>query len=328
MQFPDKVHRLFIISICVIILALAANEGAKDIPRPLHSLEPTTRYPSVPLDLDPNALVKDPPFPVATPFIQAKSTSSPIVVKPTVSAEAYLVANLETSQIYNEHNGKHVYPIASLSKLITALVAIHHMNPDQKITITEPMLEAYGDAGHLVLGEKYTVSELLYPLLLESSNDAAEAIAQSYGYANFISEMNKFTAGLGMSSTAFHDASGLSSENVSNAEDLFTLAKYIYTNEKPLLDVTRQTTYAVASTTDHGAHVWKTINPFPYDPHFIGGKTGRTVEAKESMLSLFRYSTAGVSYPVAVIVLRSDFSVREVDSSYLFGQFIQKVGGI
>jgi hypothetical protein len=84
----------------------------------------------------------------------------------------------------------------------------------------------------------------------------------------------------------------------------------------------------VASTTEHAAHLWKSINPFPYDPHFMGGKTGRTIEAKESMMSLFRYSYGGYSYPVAVIVLRSDFSVREEDSSYLFGQFVQKIEGL
>jgi len=109
------------------------------------------------------------------------------------------------------------------------------MQPNQKLTITQSMIDAYGDAGHLVLGETFTTSELLYPMLLESSNDAAEVFAQSYGYDAFIAKMNAFVAGLGMTSTSFKDPSGLNSGNASNAHDLFTLAQYIYRSEKPFL---------------------------------------------------------------------------------------------
>lgn len=317
--------------IAVLVIALAANEGTKDIPKPTSPLRSVIPYPFVPLDIDPNAIdTSSVPLPSPSPVLtQADITikPSPIIPRPTVSAESYLVGNLETGELYSERDSSHVFPIASLSKLVTAIVAIHHMDPNRKITITQPMLDAYGDAGHLVLGETYTLSELLFPLLLESSNDAAEAIAQSYGYDSFIQEMNAFVAGLGMNSTSFKDASGLNPGNDSNARDLFLLSRYIYAKEMPLLNLTRQTTYSVATTTDHGAHTWHTINPFPLDPHFLGGKTGRTTEAKESMISFFRFvDSTNRIYPVAIIVLRSDFSVREVDSSYLFSQFIRKIG--
>jgi serine-type D-Ala-D-Ala carboxypeptidase (penicillin-binding protein 5/6) len=224
------------------------------------------------------------------------------------------------------HNTKTVFPIASLSKLVTALVALHNMSPDQKITITKKIIDdGYGEAGHLASGETFTISEILYPLLLESSNDAAEALAQSYGYADFIAKMNAFTGELNMASTSFKDPSGLSSGNVSNAEDLLILARYIYTREEPLLELTRQINISVATTTEHNGHTWNTINPFPLDPHFMGGKTGKTNEAKESMVSLFRYVHKNISYPVVIIVLRSDFKVREKDSEYLFEKFIQKI---
>jgi D-alanyl-D-alanine carboxypeptidase len=326
MEFSYKIKRLLLAAVAVLVLALAANEGTKNIPTPSKPIRQPVPYPFVPLDIDPNAIN----VPEPSPFIQAPKDVKPvpITVRPAISAEAYIVANLDTGMLYTEHNSNHVYPIASLSKLITAIVALHHMPPGQKIVITQPMLDAYGDAGHLVLGETYTLSEILYPLLLESSNDAAEAIAQTYGYANFIGEMNAFVAGLGMTSTSFKDASGLNPGNVSDAGDLLLLARYIYMSEKPLLELTRQTAFSVASTTDHGAHTWNTINPFPFDPHFMGGKTGRTTEAKESMMSFFRYTTTdGKTYPVIIVVLRSDFSVREIDSSLLFSQFIRKIGG-
>lgn len=317
MKLPLKIKWLLIISILVIVLAVFINrEIGNDRTHGELEPQPIPRI-DVPKDIDPKALEKTP-----TP-IAPKSVVAP---KPAVSAEAYLVANLDTGEIYSTRNAKKVFPIASLSKLVTALVALHNMSPDQKITITKEILDGgYGEAGHLVLGETFTVYELLTPLLLESSNDAAEALAQSYSYTGFIKKMNEFVAELGMTKTIFKDASGLSSSNVSNAEDLLILARYIYTEENSLLDITKEVTAAVATTTEHGGHVWKTINPFALDPHFIGGKTGRTNEAKESMISLFRYVHKNISYPIAIIVLRSDFKVREKDSEYLFEQFLQKI---
>jgi hypothetical protein len=82
----------------------------------------------------------------------------------------------------------------------------------------------------------------------------------------------------------------------------------------------------LASTTEHGGHIFHTINPFPGDPHFIGGKTGRTIEARESMISLFSYPQGGKIYPIAIIVLRSDWSTREIDSGILFEQAVVKIG--
>ena len=72
------------------------------------------------------------------------------------------------------------------------------------------------------------------------------------------------------------------------------------------------------------ANEWE-IQYFSLDPNFLGGKTGRTNIAKESMISIFKYTYDNVSYPIAVIVLRSNFQVREIDSSVLFEQFLQKV---
>lgn len=322
--------QLLALAAVIMVIAVAANEGLKDLPtaRIVATTEAKIPYPQVPFDIDPNAIDPNIGRSTPSPAVAAVEQSAPRPLpRPDVSAEAYLVANLDTGEIYVEHNANTVFPIASLSKLVTALVATHSMPGDQKIVITQPMLDAWGPAGKLVLGESLTVTELLYPLLLESSNDAAEAFAQSHGSADFILKMNTFVEGLGMSATAFRDVSGLSSGNTSNAKDLLKLSRYLYTNEKGLLDLTRKVTMTLASSTDHGPYTWNTNNPFPYDPNFIGGKTGRTNEAKESMISLFRYTKGLSSYPVAIIVLRSDFTNREIDTSYLFNQFMKKVEG-
>lgn len=323
LPFTHKgIRTLFFVSITLILISLIyknrdyiKNIGIKNSNVP-------KKYIVDKLDIDKSALNYD-----------YEIEKKPSLVKPItlqkdnlISAESYILGNLESGEIYIKSNENKVFPIASISKLIVALVAIHNIDTDKKVTINEDMLKAYGNAGGLVLGEVYTIKELLYPLLLESSNDAAEAIAQSFtgGYQGFLYQMNSFVNELGMNSTSFKDASGLSSGNVSNASDLFILSRYIYNNEKDLLVLTKNYTVSLASSTEHAGHTYKAIDPFVLDPNFIGGKTGRTIEAKESMLSLFNYSlNSSVKLPISVIVLRSDFSSREIDTSILFEQFMR-----
>ena len=247
------------------------------------------------------------------------------IVKPYITAESYIVGNLETGEIYLSQNPAKVFPIASVSKLYTALVAHHLFDLEEKITITQSMLDAYGDAGGLKLDEKFLPNELLHALLLESSNDAAEAYSQSWGSGKFIEQMNAFAKEIGMVNTSFKDASGLSSQNVSNTRDLFTLSKYLYKNEKAILDISRTKEIELATTTDHGYHHFVNINPYWNYADFIGGKTGRTEWAKEAMVSLFNQKVGDITYPIAIIILRSDLGEREINTEKLLGMFMDKV---
>jgi D-alanyl-D-alanine endopeptidase (penicillin-binding protein 7) len=198
------------------------------------------------------------------------------------------------------------------------------------ITITDKVLEAgYGAAGGLIENESFSPEELEYPLLLESSNDAAEAFAAAVGYSTYIQLMNALAQQkIGLKNTRFFDPSGMSPGNVSNARDLFKLAQYLYPNEQGLLEITGLPKMNIATTSAHQSHEFTNIDPFVYDPHFIGGKTGRTDQAKEAMLSLFTYSSKGKIYPVGVIVLRSEFSARETDSETLFSRLMTKLDSL
>ncbi|MDB5259020.1 MAG: D-alanyl-D-alanine carboxypeptidase [Candidatus Taylorbacteria bacterium] len=251
---------------------------------------------------------------------------------PQITAESYLIGDLNTGEVFVSKSPEAVVPIASISKLITLLTA-EDMNSqgilrdDDLVTITEKMLEPIGTEGNLAVGEVYAAKELRYPLLLESSNDAADALAEASGYDHFITSMKIKANEIGMTHTSFEDPSGLSDQNISNAQDLFALARYLYKNEPKILELSRTPTADLASTTARMAHHYANTNPFVGDPHYIGGKTGRTAAAKESMLSLFNYEVGSKTYPIVVIVLRSDYNSRQIDSSLLFEQFFMKVEG-
>ena len=116
-----------------------------------------------------------------------------------------------------------------------------------------------------------------------------------------------------MPATYFADPSGLSEHNQSSARDFFTFARYLYLYRPDILALTRTVRTTVATTSDHGSHDFASIHPFVTDYRFIGGKTGRTPEAGETMLTEMRLN----GQPIAIIVLGSEFAHRASDTQLL-----------
>jgi len=150
----------------------------------------------------------------------------------------------------------------------------------------------------------------LYPLLLESSNEAAVALSQYLGQENFIGLMNKKAQALGMVNTKFVDSYGGGDANISSSQDLFNLAKYLYTTKTFILNITsgglKNTAYGKAIFPDLG-----NFNLFGDDPTFIGGKIGKTEAANETMLAIFNITINGIERPIAIIVLGSDNQIQQ-----------------
>ncbi|MEY2664824.1 MAG: hypothetical protein RIT04_632 [Candidatus Parcubacteria bacterium] len=323
---------LAILATCTILLGFAARSNyfvivEQKTPVQVVKSKPTNFNPPLPLITEKDTKsAASTTKPVAKPIVKPAPKPAPGTV---ITAESYLIGNLVTGEVYLSKNPDRIVPIASITKIFTTLTAREVIATSTMIVITDKVLDAgYGSAGGLVENESFSPQELEYPLLLESSNDAAEALAASVGYDTYMQSMNALAQKIGLKQTRFFDPSGMSPGNVSNARDLFKLAQYLYANEQGLLEITRLPTMSLATTTTHQNHLFVNIDPFVYDPHFIGGKTGRTNEAKEAMLSLFTYSSGGITYPVGMIVLRSDFSARETDSDTLFSKLMTKLDSL
>ncbi len=277
-----------------------------------------------------------------------QSASSPHAQTPApvniITADSYLVGNLATGKIYFEKDPTTVRPIASISKLFTAIVAEKRLDPNAIVTVASSSItgfDATSSPSTIIPGESFTVHDILYDMLLVSSNDAATTIADNYASvagdmnpnsrADFVSLMNASSASIGMAQTSFKDPSGLSSGNVSSSLDLFKLARYLYDNQPGILAIEKTPEYDVPTTTPpdaaHNAHAFVNIDPFVYDPHYLGGKTGRTDAAGETMLSLFNLPIKGVDTPIAIIVLHSDQDARQIDSSILVGKVLGLISG-
>lgn len=225
---------------------------------------------------------------------------------PSISAEAFLVADLKNGTIIKQKNKESVLSIASLTKLMTAAISLEALNQHNLIAITEETIrEGYGDYGRLQLGEKITAGELLYPLLLESSNDAAIALAVAYGKENFVKLMNQKAGALDMPNTFFEEPSGISEKNTSTVEDLFSLAQYLYNNKKYILDITKKEEF----------QFWKNNNSFAGDERYLGGKNGYIDVSLDTTLMIFSLPLMeSDNRDIAIILLRSQNKKKDISA--------------
>lgn len=219
---------------------------------------------------------------------------------PAVGALAYLVGDIKTGEIIIQKEGTSTHPLASVSKLMTALVATENMDLKKYATVSRDSYNTYGGEGNLALGEKIKLSDLMYPLLMESSNDGSEVIADEYGHPEFIQLMNKTAAILGMKSTYYEDPSGLNPKNTSTVTDQYKLARYVYKMYPSIFDTTLVKIFKV------GNHTWNNRNAMLNIKTFIGGKNGFISEAKQTTVSLFNIPMLkGGDRVIAVVVLKS-----------------------
>jgi D-alanyl-D-alanine endopeptidase (penicillin-binding protein 7) len=156
---------------------------------------------------------------------EAKRAS--VTPKPEVRSAAALVLDSTTGEVLFERDAGHVAPIASITKLMTALVVLDAQQPlDEMIEITNAdRWKGKGAHSRLPVGMKLTRADLLKLALLASENRAAVVLARNYpgGKSAFIRTMNVKAKALGMTKSRFADPSGLSSNNVSTARDLAKL---------------------------------------------------------------------------------------------------------
>ncbi|OGI93857.1 hypothetical protein A3A03_02000 [Candidatus Nomurabacteria bacterium RIFCSPLOWO2_01_FULL_40_18] len=229
--------------------------------------------------------------------------------EPKVSALAYLVGDLNTGEVILAKNQDKKFPIASLSKLMTALVASLIDTPDDTALVSRHALATAGTNGELRLGEKVKTGDLIYPLLLESSNDAAEVLAEHFDRESFVAKMNQEASNLKMSSTSYEDPSGLSPNNQSTVSDLFKLTGYVNQQKPDLFQITTKRSYSTKT------HNWSNISQFLGDEGYIGGKSGYTDPAKQTVVSLFNLplGESGVR-PISITLLQSTDRHKDVEN--------------
>lgn len=228
---------------------------------------------------------------------------------PQVSAPAWGAFDSETGELLFGKDVHSVRPIASVTKLMTARVTLNTLPLDATTTLSRRAIATEGGAGELKAGEVMSIRELLFPLLLPSSNDAAEAIAEFDGRDAFLADMNETARNLGMSDTHYADPSGLSPQSVSSVSDLATLVHAVASTDPYLLDISRLGQYVGAT------HIWHNADKISFLDTFRGGKHGYTDEADRTLAARFEEPLAnGVTRTVIIVLLGSANLHTDVES--------------
>lgn len=215
-----------------------------------------------------------------------------------INAPAYLAVNLIDGSTVVQKNIDAAYPIASVTKLMNAVVAIENIAPKSKIKLTSQTLQSFGHSPVLFEGLEVSFEDLLKASLIQSVNDAAESISYFAGRDNFIGLMNKKAKELGMNNTVYYDACGLDPQNRSTAGDLAKLISYVYSKHPELLAITKNDDFWMA---DREGNMLKfsNMNNFYLLDEFIGGKTGYLPEAKQTFASVFNVN--GKPYAISLL---------------------------
>lgn len=222
---------------------------------------------------------------------------------PPIDAEAYLIADIDTGDVYAEKGADVTRSIASVTKLMTALVANELISFEQSIPVENVALK--NGKSMSTSTERFLVGDLLYPLLLESNNTVADRIAEYYGKDRFVEWMNTTAQALGMQRTSFEDSSGVSAENLSTPDDLFRLLRYLADKKSFALTMTRLKEKDVSAKSGVVFKVMNVNDPVFREP-FVGGKAGQTTAAGETMAAVLSLPIEDEVRRIAVVVLKSD----------------------
>jgi D-alanyl-D-alanine carboxypeptidase len=218
------------------------------------------------------------------------------------------------SQLIFGRNASKMLPIASLTKLLTAYVALKNYDLEQTTVITPEVVATEEAKGYLRVGEEFTVNELLHSMLIESSNDAAKAIADIMGEKEFVATMNAEAKRMGLNHSYFTDPIGFDPDfpyqtyNYSTAYDLALLAWHILNETKndpkiaAIFEITRYNKYNISLASGLFHHLAENTNKLLDEfPDMLGGKTGQTPMAGQCLLVVIPKSK-GEGYLINVIL--------------------------
>ncbi len=206
-----------------------------------------------------------------------------------LSASSSIVMDLDNGRVLHANNIHDERLIASITKIMTAIVTIEYADLDKEVIVGEEILDAYGSAIYIELGEKLTLRDLLYGLILRSGNDAAVVIAKNVAGSMdaFAMLMNEVASKIGMNNTYFYNAHGLEEDNgaanTSTAYDMAILTKYAMENET-FREIFGTKNYKVK--TNYKTYSWTSKNKLIHNYDFItGGKTGFTEKARRTLVT-------------------------------------------
>ncbi|MEK7579074.1 MAG: serine hydrolase [Patescibacteria group bacterium] len=248
-----------------------------------------------------------------------KVSSFPSVV---LEARAGYVWDVKEEKVLFSKNSTLVLPLASVTKLMTALTAFEEMPAETIVTVSYNALQTSGESG-LHASEKWGLHELISLMLVTSSNDAATALKETYEIQNasttFAAALNKTAQGLGLHDTTFVNETGLDigfekAGNIGSAQDIARLFEKVMQTMPDILETTQrdEASFVSLEGTKHTvANTNMIANEIPWS---LGSKTGFTDAAGGNLVISF---DATIGRPIIIVVLGSSREGRFDDAKRL-----------
>lgn len=239
--------------------------------------------------------------------------SAPISAEPKINSRAAIVYERNTNTILYEKNSNDIRPMASTTKIMTAIVALQNANLNDVVTVSKKAAWTGGSTVGLNTGDKITIHDLLYALMLKSGNDSAVTIAETIGGSieGFADMMNKKAAELGLCCTHFVTPHGLdSNEHYTSAKDLALLTNYALSIPK-FRDIVKTASYTLTINGKSNKVIGNTNELLGYLNGVYGVKTGFTNGAGRCLVT----STKRDNMDIICVVLGADTKkLRSQDS--------------
>lgn len=236
-----------------------------------------------------------------------------ITTKPlALTAKGAISYDLTTDTLIYAKNENTKLPIASLTKIMTAIIALENMNLKDNLTVTKSAASIGEDSMGLSEGEKIAVEDLLYGLMLNSGNDAAETLAQGSKFtkSNFVYLMNKKAEDLGLADTHYTNPSGLQGDGqqYSTAKDLLVITRYALNNPK-FAEIVSTYEHDMPQETTHKAYIlYNETNLLTTYKGVKGVKTGFTDEAGMCLVTYLDYG----GHRIIAVLLNSENRRQEM----------------
>ncbi len=265
------------------------------------------------------------PTPTPKPILTVQGTP------PAIGAKAVYLLDADTGHTLVNVNGQQRLPMASTTKIMTALITLQSADLNQIVTIKQDAIDEVkknqGSSAQLVVGDKIRLADLLYALMLPSGDDAAISIADTVAgsSAKFVDMMNQYAQRLHLTQTHYVNPDGLTyltpqgkpdPNHYTSASDLAQLTR-IAMNDPLFAQIAQLQEYKLAPTIDHHAYDWTTTDTLLSSyPGAVGVKTGFTPEAGYCLVFA---GTSGGQHLIGVVLNDSatDPNVRFTDARKL-----------
>ena len=252
-------------------------------------------------------------------FCAIFSTKS-VYAEENIYARSYVVMEQNSGKIIESKECNLVRSVASVSKIMTAIIAIESSDLFKNVEIGDEIDQAIGSSLYLEKGTKVDIIELVYGLLLRSGNDAAMAIAKNIGGSveEFVAMMNEKARLIGMKNTTFNNPSGLDmfdEGNLSTSYDLALMMRYAMSNDL-FREINGTKSYkSLVKGTWHNKH--KLLQNYEYA---IGGKKGYTKKARRTLITSARKDN--LELIVVTLDCGNDFSLHKQLFEKYFNDYV------